>query len=31
MIREQLNITLDWAQDNLRDSCFLVEEATESS
>jgi len=31
MIREQLNIALDWAQDNLRDSCFLAEEATESS
>ena len=31
MIREQLDIALDWAQDNLRDSCFLAEEATEST
>ena len=31
MIRKELESALDWAQQNLRDSCFLAEEGTEDS
>lgn len=30
-VKEQLDIALDWAQENLRDSCFLAEEGDEDS